>query len=234
MDTLITQVKQVAENAGEVIYQQLIDQLREFTHCLESDHHDIMQRLIYRQMETVMIRVGEDLKLEAGFWLLYQDIFDSNDICWHSTNQTDEQLFSWVRRHPDVAANFGKWMAQYMQGQKTCLDTFPLEKEVGGWRPTIGEDVPLVNFGGKDSPLLDGLRAKVAGIEGRIILQELPKDSNLRSGQNQPHDANAAAEKPAAENTFHAKFYYIRSVFHDFQDDKCRSILSNILPTMGK
>jgi demethylsterigmatocystin 6-O-methyltransferase len=34
--------------------------------------------------------------------------------------------------------------------------------------------------------------------------------------------------------TTDAKFYYIRSVFHDFQDDKCRSILSNIVPAMGK
>ncbi|KAJ8068747.1 hypothetical protein OCU04_002444 [Sclerotinia nivalis] len=46
----------------------------------------------------------------------YQDVTDSNDTCWHSANKTDEHIFSWVGRHPDVAANFGKWMAQCMQG----------------------------------------------------------------------------------------------------------------------
>ncbi|KAI9646128.1 hypothetical protein NHQ30_005568 [Ciborinia camelliae] len=324
MDSLITQVKQLAENAGEAAREQLIDQLRELTYSLESGD-DTMQRLIYRQLEIVMIRVGEDLKLfelldssekplsvdelsketgaasvflgrvlrylasmklikETGkdqytstnvtktlavpgntagvyhqFNLVgpmwndlpnylakhkYQDMTDSNDTCWHSANKTDEHIFSWVGRHPDVAANFGKWMAQYMQGQKTWLDAFPLEKEVGDWKPSGGEDVLLVDVGGNVGPLLDALKAKTLGIEGRIILQELPKDSNLRSGQDQPHDTEAAAEKPAVETTVHdiytpqpvkhAKFYYIRSVFHDFPDEKCRSILSNIVPAMGK
>lgn len=133
----------------------------------------------------------------------YQDITDSNDTCWHSANKTDENIFSWVGRHPDVAANFGKWMAQYMQGQKTLLDTFPFEKEVGDWKPKNGDDVLLVDVGGNVGPLLDGLKAKISGIEGRIILQELPKDTNLRSGQDQPHDVDAAAEKPAVETTVH-------------------------------
>ncbi|KAF7916236.1 uncharacterized protein EAE98_010821 [Botrytis deweyae] len=60
-------------------------------------------------------------------------------------------------------------MAQYMQGQKTCLDTFPLEKEMCGWKPTSGEDVLLVDVCGNVGPLLDELKAKTAGIENRIM-----------------------------------------------------------------
>ncbi|APA07730.1 hypothetical protein sscle_03g025000 [Sclerotinia sclerotiorum 1980 UF-70] len=325
MEALITQAKQLASTTSETTRQQLIEQLRDLTYSLETED-DTMQRLLYRQLEIVMIRVSEDLQLfellsstqnsmtveelsqktgaapvllgrvlrylasmkliketgknqytstkitktlavsgnKAGVYHQYnligpiwadlpnylarhnyQDMTDSNDTCWHSANKTDEHIFSWVGRHPDVAANFGKWMARYMQGQKTWLDIFPFEKEVGSWKPTNGEDVLLVNVGGNFGPLLEGLKAKIAGIESRIILQELPKDSNLRSGQDQPHDGDAAAarEKPAVETTVHdiytpqpvksAKFYYIRSVFHDFQDEKCSSILRNIVPAMG-
>lgn len=133
----------------------------------------------------------------------YQDMIDSNDTCWHSANKTEEHVFSWMGRHPDVAANFGQWMGQYMQGQKTWLESFPLEKEVGSWKAKSGDDVLLVDVGGNVGPLLDSLVAKTAGIEGRIVLQELPKDSNLRSGADQPHDTEAAAEKPAVETTVH-------------------------------
>ncbi|PQE17125.1 O-methyl transferase B protein [Rutstroemia sp. NJR-2017a BBW] len=324
MDALIPQVKQLAEKADESTRRQLIDQLHELAYSLESSD-DTMQRLTYRQLEIVMIRVGEDLKVfellassespltveklsketgaaptllgrilrylasmkliketgkdqytstnitktlavegnKAGvyhqFNLVgpmwadlpnylsnheYRDMTDSNDTCWHSANKTDEHIFSWVGRHPEVAANFGKWMAQYMQGQKIWLDTFPIDKEVGSWKPKNGEDVLLVDVGGNIGPLLDALKAKIAGIEGRVILQEPPKDSNLRSGQDQPHKPDTAAAKPAVETTVHdmhtpqpvknAKFYYIRSVFHDFPDDKCRSILGNIVPAMGE
>src|SRR3954470_22293860 len=104
----------------------------------------------------------------------YHDMIDSKDTCWHSANKTDEHIFSWVGRHPEIAANFGKWMAQYMQGQKTWLDAFPLDKEVGGWKPKNGEDVLLVDVGGNVGPLLDVLKAKIEGIEGRVILQEPP------------------------------------------------------------
>lgn len=30
-----------------------------------------------------------------------------------------------------------------------------------------------------------------------------------------------------------AKFYYLRTVLHDWSDDKCREILQNIIPAMG-
>ncbi|KAF7891555.1 uncharacterized protein EAF02_001880 [Botrytis sinoallii] len=86
-------------------------------------------------------------------------------------------------------------MAQYMQGQKTCLDTFPLDKEMCGWKPTSGEDVLLVDVCGNIGPLLDELKAKTAGIENRII--------TLRSGQDQRRDTYAAAEKPAVQITVH-------------------------------
>ncbi|EDN91299.1 hypothetical protein SS1G_00702 [Sclerotinia sclerotiorum 1980 UF-70] len=287
MEALITQAKQLASTTSETTRQQLIEQLRDLTYSLETED-DTMQRLLYRQLEIVMIRVSEDLQLFEllsstqnsmtveelsqktgaapvllGRVLRYlasmkliketgKNQYTSTKITKtlavsgnKAANKTDEHIFSWVGRHPDVAANFGKWMARYMQGQKTWLDIFPFEKEVGSWKPTNGEDVLLVNVGGNFGPLLEGLKAKIAGIESRIILQELPKDSNLRSGQDQPHDGDAAAarEKPAVETTVHdiytpqpvksAKFYYIRSVFHDFQDEKCSSILRNIVPAMG-
>ncbi|CAD6440074.1 2b2ebd96-83dd-44b4-a025-da54e20bd533 [Sclerotinia trifoliorum] len=62
MEALITQTKQLAENANETTRQQLIEQLRELIYSLETED-DTMQRLLYRQLEIVMIRVGEDLGL---------------------------------------------------------------------------------------------------------------------------------------------------------------------------
>lgn len=54
MDALITQVKQLAENAGETTREKLIDQLRELTYSLESGD-DTMQRLIYRVSNVLIL-----------------------------------------------------------------------------------------------------------------------------------------------------------------------------------
>ncbi|KAF7941579.1 uncharacterized protein EAE97_006416 [Botrytis byssoidea] len=133
------EASRLGENAGEATHQQLIDQLRELTYSLESND-DTIQRIIYRQLEIVVVRVG---------------------------------------RYP------GEWMLQYMQGQKTWLDTFFLEKEVGGWKSTSGRGVPLVDVGGTADRILDEFKAKTAGIEGR----------------DQPHNTNAATENPDVETT---------------------------------
>ena len=47
MDSVLAQIKQLAENASEVTREKLLDQLRELTYTLESED-DIMQKLIYR------------------------------------------------------------------------------------------------------------------------------------------------------------------------------------------
>lgn len=47
MDSLITQISQLAQNASEAARAKLLDQLHELTYSLESDD-DTMQRLIYR------------------------------------------------------------------------------------------------------------------------------------------------------------------------------------------
>lgn len=79
MEALFAQIKQLAENAGEAAREKLLDQLRGLTYSLESED-DTMQRVIYRvsnaticindpsnfktqQLEIVMIRLSEDLKL---------------------------------------------------------------------------------------------------------------------------------------------------------------------------
>ncbi|TGO53409.1 hypothetical protein BOTNAR_0296g00020 [Botryotinia narcissicola] len=248
------EASRLAENAGEATHQQLIDQLREFTYSLELNDNTT-QRIIYCQLEIVVVRVGEELKIikllaSWGTYLTVKKLSKETNAepvllscilrylaSMKLIKETGKDC--WSARHP------GEWMLQYMQGQKTRLNTFFLEKEVGGWKPTSGKDVPLVDVGGTAVRHLDELKAKTAGIEGRVILQELPKDNTLRSGQDQPHDTNAAAENPAVENTVYdidtpqsvkdAKFYYIRSVFHNSHDEKCcRSILSNIGPAMGK
>ncbi|TGO16902.1 hypothetical protein BTUL_0022g00020 [Botrytis tulipae] len=210
LSTFGGEASRLAENAGEATHQQVIDQLRELTYSLESNDNTT-QRIIYRQLEIVVVRMGERLwifRLLAS-WEIYLTV----EKLSKETNAEPVLLGCilrylasikliketgkdyWSGRHP------GKLMLQYMQDQKTRLDTFFLEKEVGGWKPT--------------------------------------------SGQDQPHDTNAAAKNPAVETTVYdidtpqpvknAKFYYIRSVFHDSQDEKCcRSILSNIVPAMGK
>lgn len=91
-------------------------------------------------------------------------------------NNTDRPAFEWAHdNRPDLIADFGLWMTA-LRGQATWLDVLDFEGLItGGGAPAIDAETPVfVDVGGGIGSQCAILKAKLPGLPGRVILQDLP------------------------------------------------------------
>lgn len=120
-------------------------------------------------------------------------------------------------------------------------ESFPPERKAGYPFPEDladikkdAEAVTLVDVGGGAGQAIKSMKAAYPGLPGRFILQDLPKTI-------QGLDA-AAAKQAGFEATEHdffkpqpvkgAKYYHLRRVLHDWNDEKSLEILNALRPAM--
>lgn len=96
------------------------------------------------------------------------------------------------------------------------------------------EDVLLVDVGGGTGHDIIGFHRAHTDIPGRLILQDLP--STIESLDSDAMVAQGV--EPMAHDFFtpqpvkHAKAYYLKMVLHDWPDEQCKEILSNLKPAL--
>lgn len=158
----------------------------------------------------------------------YQDINDSKDLPFQQAVKTKLTPFEWMKSDPEQMKALGHIMV--LDAVQSWVSSYPVEKEVGDFK-VASDSALLVDIGGGFGQHSVFFKNKYPDIPGRIIVQDIP--STLAHAPAVEGIEFAAYDFFTRQTVCGAKFYYLRHVLHDWTDEDCIRILSNIIPAMG-
>ncbi|KAH1519638.1 hypothetical protein KXW39_007870 [Aspergillus fumigatus] len=146
-----------------------------------------------------------------------------------------EAYFDWLGRHPDLLHSFHQFMTTQRVGHVQWLDFYPIEEQLlSGFDSSDPKSVLLVDVGGSVGHEIQAVKKRYPSIPGRMVLQDRPATIERVKAENgmevMAHDF--FTEQPIKGTFAGARAYYFRSVLHDWDDDRCRVILSHIKKAM--
>ncbi|KAI4668844.1 uncharacterized protein J4E78_002672 [Alternaria triticimaculans] len=158
----------------------------------------------------------------------YQDITDSKDLPFHAAMKTDLTPFEWMKQDGEQMKALGHIMV--LDSVDSWVSSYPAQDVVGDFK-SADNSALLVDIGGGFGQHSVAFRKKFPDLPGRIVVQDVPSTlahaPHVDGIEFQAHDF--FTPQPIRE----AKFYYFRHIMHDWTDEDCIRILSNIVPAMG-
>lgn len=160
----------------------------------------------------------------------YQNPTDPKECAFQEGFHTKDNVFEWFPKHPEHLNNFNLWMTGQREGRTGWLEFFPFEERVAkGFKGGDGA-VMLVDVGGARGHEVKAIKKKHPSLPGRFLLQDLPDT------------IEQALPVPGMETVVHdfftpqpikgARAYYLRNVLHDWPDNHCQLILSQLASAM--
>ncbi|OOF97174.1 hypothetical protein ASPCADRAFT_45906 [Aspergillus carbonarius ITEM 5010] len=163
----------------------------------------------------------------------YRNPNDPTKSPYQLGRHSDEHFFECVQKNPTLNKQFNNHMSVYHQGRPSWMDKgfYPVrERLIEG--ASLGEEVVfLVDVGGSIGHDVSEFRRKWPDAPGRLVVQDLPEVIETVKELHVSIDPMAHdffTEQPVKG----ARVYYLHSVLHDWPDDMCHSILSNLASAM--
>jgi demethylsterigmatocystin 6-O-methyltransferase len=135
-------------------------------------------------------------------------------------------IWTWLDQNPEKSAIFDSAMSIQESFPKEMRPPYPFSEDIGELR-TASDAVTLVDIGGGFGQAIKAIRAEYPHVKGRFILQDLPKTIGKVDASQ--------AEKDGFEIMKHdfftpqpvkgAKYYLLRRVLHDWNDEPSIKIL---------
>lgn len=137
--------------------------------------------------------------------------------------------FVWLPTQPQRFQNFQLAMTVQPQAQVDWFSVFPLAAELEP--ETFSGTHALVDVGGGFGHQCTALAAAFPALRGKLTLQELPQTLQMVP----PLDGIEAVAYDffTPQPVTGARFYYLRNIIHDWQDDKAIAILSQARKALG-
>lgn len=154
---------------------------------------------------------------------------------WKHSMGTTQHYFEYIftpgREH--MAEAFHNHM-NFKTSSVKWHDSPELRSALFGYVSKSEKDVLIVDMGGSNGRDLVDFRKARPGQKGRLILQDLPAtiegtDTNALAAQGVEATAHDFFTPQPIKG---AKAYYLKMVLHDWPDEQCRQILSNIKPAL--
>ncbi|KAJ5945967.1 O-methyltransferase family 2 [Penicillium verhagenii] len=146
---------------------------------------------------------------------------------------TDLNYFEWLGQNPDLAKDFQQWMALKQKTTPSWTDWFDIEKHiVDGFDVQSPDSVLLVDVGGGEGKYLREFkeRLRIPTASGQLVLQDLP--NVISAIQNPPDVQLMAHDFFTPQPVKGARTYFMHWILHDWSDERCQSILRNIVDAM--
>ncbi|TID27967.1 hypothetical protein E6O75_ATG00734 [Venturia nashicola] len=135
-------------------------------------------------------------------------------------------IWDFLDRNPEDSVIFDSAMSIQEQFPPEMLPPYPMFESAAGVNVEV-DGVTLVDVGGGAGQAIGNIKKTYPNIPGRFILQDLPKSiESLASGR-----AGELGFEPMVHNFFEqqpikgAKYYHLRRVLHDWNDESCLKIL---------
>jgi 2-polyprenyl-6-methoxyphenol hydroxylase-like FAD-dependent oxidoreductase len=140
---------------------------------------------------------------------------------------TDLGLFPWLKQHPSLLKDFQNLMGVPREGPGSGIDAITLDVTTDG-----ANDSPvLVDIGGNVGQQARRVLARYPELAGRLLVQD--RDETIKSASGAKGIQFMAHDFFAPQPVKGAKYYYLRAVLHNWDDDKAAQILANIVPAMS-
>jgi hypothetical protein len=142
------------------------------------------------------------------------------------TEVVGEPIWAWFDNHPEDSAIFDSAMSIQESFPKGMQPPYPFSEDIGELR-TESDAVTLVDIGGGAGHAIKKIRAEYPSAIGRFILQDLPKTINKIDAAQ----AKSEGFEPMVYDFFTpqpikgAKYYHLRRVLHDWNDEPSIKIL---------
>ncbi|MCJ1434336.1 hypothetical protein MMC27_003703 [Xylographa pallens] len=148
-------------------------------------------------------------------------------------NNTKLHCFAWMSAHPEYLTQFGNLMAGYRQGRPSWMDPdfYPVNDRLVKGANTSADAVFLVDVGGSLGQDIKEFQHKHPNIPGRLVLQDKPEVLEKVTDTNDSIEL-MGTDFFNPQPVTGARAYYLHSVLHDWPDDDCKKILSNIASAM--
>ncbi|KAF2428365.1 S-adenosyl-L-methionine-dependent methyltransferase [Tothia fuscella] len=143
----------------------------------------------------------------------------------------DEPVFKWALRPENLRlAKSFRVALTVKDGGARWYNTLPVEEILG--RLTDPAAILLVDVGGNVGNDLIGLRKTHPSLPGRLILQDLPASiAMLNKDDLHPIEA-MRHDFFTPQPVVGAKAYFLKTILHDWNDEKSRLILENLKSAM--
>ncbi|KAL4781992.1 S-adenosyl-L-methionine-dependent methyltransferase [Aspergillus varians] len=194
------------------------------THVLADEKAEILASHSF-DFTSRVVQAFPDFIVESGF----ADVTDVAKTPFQKAFNTDLPCFTWLSQHPEhveslqqVMKTFqsGEWIVGFGQFEKEALET-----------EHNPERVFFVDVGGGSGHQCVGVSDKYPGLQGRLVVQDLPEVvKHLSEIPGVRIEANDIFQE---QNIKGAKFYYLRRIFHDWPDAQCVQILRNLRSAMA-
>ncbi|KAG8624779.1 hypothetical protein KVT40_007846 [Elsinoe batatas] len=166
----------------------------------------------------------------------------STNTAFNAAYSTPLPVFHWITQSPERFASFQAAMTVQSINQPSWHAVFPFTTSLGSFATSHPESPVFVDVGGgighQCAALIDAFPD--LNLKGRVVLQDLPPTIAIAEAQGMLGDATGVkgeahdffTPQPAASRG--ARFYYLRTVLHDWPDEKCGEILKQIADAMGE
>lgn len=147
---------------------------------------------------------------------------------WQKGNNTDLDWFPYYSQRPEQLSYFQKLMSVPRDGD--WLDVVPIAQEAAAVSDN-NDRALFVDIGGSIGHQSIRLRNKYPTLPGRIIVQDLPETVKVAPAAKGVEFMAHDFFQP--QPVVGARFYYMRTVLHDWDEDKSLAILKNTAAAMG-
>ncbi|CAG7925031.1 unnamed protein product [Penicillium olsonii] len=158
----------------------------------------------------------------------YQDITSPTTTAFQLAYNTELPAFIWLQSEPEHYSHFNRYMQAEQQGLQSWMETYPIEEKSHDLEP---EQIFFVDIGGGIGHQAVGVKQWIPQITNQIIVQ----DQEVVI----PHAIQQEGVKAMAYDFFQpqpvkgARIYYMRSIIHDWPDEKAVEILKNTTDALG-
>ncbi|PHH70435.1 hypothetical protein CDD82_7107 [Ophiocordyceps australis] len=150
---------------------------------------------------------------------------ESQTCAFQKALDTELGMFPWLKQSPDLLKDFQSLMGVPKEGN--CLDVITLDSSVSSQH----SGPVLVDVGGNTGQQAGRFLAKHPELAGRIVVQDrqeaIKNASDVKGCQFMAHDFFTPQPIKGA------KYYYLRAILHNWDDEKASQILANIVPAMA-
>ncbi|KAJ5661127.1 uncharacterized protein N7484_000499 [Penicillium longicatenatum] len=152
----------------------------------------------------------------------------TGDHCaWHKSANTDLDFFPWAKENPQILTYFQQLMSiMGLPKDGSWLDVIPITDQKQDSSRKV-----FVDIAGSIGHQCSRLLSRYPDLGGRVILQDLEETfqhaPKIEGVEFVVHDFFKVQPVKGA------KFYYLRMIIHDWEDDKAVEILKNIVPAMS-
>ncbi|KAK3320368.1 S-adenosyl-L-methionine-dependent methyltransferase [Cercophora scortea] len=153
---------------------------------------------------------------------------------FQDSNNTEDLMFPYLMKHPDMMSNFNAFMAGSLETRPDWFQKFDAQSIIlDGANKDDPDAVLLVDVAGGEGHDVEAFKKEFPNAPGRLVLQDLPPViDNIKQLDaailRQKHDM--FDEQPVKGS----RAYYMRNIFHDWPNERCVDIMKRIADAMTK